>query len=111
MRIVDGQIVRLSPTSDPREGFSVAVYFDGIHSAMEIFTRNTSDPDKSDMTQKDIDTIMAVEGEGQTWEQVQVRSGKPTWLRADHKLVARFSPNTSGNADDASVLVIMLNSK
>jgi hypothetical protein len=32
-------------------------------------------------------------------------------VRSDNKLIARFSPNATGAADHASVLVIMLNSK
>jgi hypothetical protein len=78
---------------------------------MEIFTRNTSDPAKSEMTQEDIDRILASESDGKSWNPVQVRSGKSTWVRSDNKLIARFNPNTSGKPDDASVLVVMLNSK
>lgn len=94
-----------------RAGLSITVYFDGDHSAMEIFTRNTSDPNKSDLSKEDIDHILDATSEGKTWNQVQVRSGKPTWVRSDNKLIARLSENTTGKADDASVLVIMLNAK
>jgi hypothetical protein len=78
---------------------------------MEVFTRNTSDPVKANLSQADIDAILTAANEGQTWNAIQVPSGKPTWVRSDNKLIARFSPNQSGKIDDASVLVIMLNSK
>jgi hypothetical protein len=54
---------------------------------------------------------LAATAEGQSWNEVQTSTGRQTWLRSDKKLIARFSPNKSGNADDASVLVIMLNAK
>jgi len=92
-------------------GFSITVYFDGDNSAMEIFTKTSSEPGKSDLSQEDIDRILAAEGEGKSWSPIQVHSGKPTWVRADGKLIARFSPNKDGKADDAAVLVIMLNTK
>jgi hypothetical protein len=111
VRLINGQIVPARGSADTENHFTVTVYLDGDHSAMEVFTRNTSDPVKANMTQADIDTILAATNDGQTWNAVQVPSGKPTWVRSDNKLIARFSPNTSGKADDASVLVIMLNTK
>jgi hypothetical protein len=74
-------------------GFDIAVYFDGARSAMEIFALAANQPDKTDFTQKDIDGILAQEGQGQPWNQVQTRSGEPTWVRADGKLIARFNAN------------------
>jgi hypothetical protein len=111
VRLVNGQIVPARGSTDAENHFTIAVYFDGDHSAMEVFARNTSDPVKANLTQQDIDTILAAANEGQTWNSVQVPTGRTTWMRSDNKLIARFSPNTSGKADDASVLVIMLNSK
>jgi hypothetical protein len=111
VRLVNGQIVPARDSANAEDHFTITVYFDGDLSGMEVFTRNTSDPIKANMTQADIDTILAATNEGQTWNPVQVPSGKPTWVRSDNKLIARFSPNTNGNADGASVLVIMLNSK
>jgi hypothetical protein len=111
VRLVNGQIVPARGSTDTENHFSITVYFDGDHSGMEVFTRNTSDPVKANMTQADIDAILAATDDGQTWSPVQVASGKPTWVRSDNKLIARFSPNTSGKEDDASVLIIMLNSK
>jgi len=111
VRLINGQIVPARDSADVQSHFTVTVYFDGDLSAMEVFTRNTSDPLKANMTQADIDTILAATSEGQTWNPVRVATGRTTWVRSDNKLIARFSPNTSGNADDASVLVIMLNSK
>ena len=111
VRLVSGQIVPARGSADTENHFTIAVYFDGDHSAMEVFTRNTSDPVKANMTQADIDAILAVTNDGLTWNPVQVPTGRTTWLRSDNKLLARFSPNTSGKIDDASVLVIMLNTK
>jgi hypothetical protein len=109
VRLVNGQIVPARGSSDVQDHFTITVYFDGDHSAMEVFTRNTSDPAKAELTQADIDAILAATNEGQTWYPVRVSTGKPTWVRADKKIIARFSPNKSGKADDASVLIIMLN--
>jgi len=78
---------------------------------MEVFARNTSDPAKANLTQADIDAILAATNDGLTWHSIQVATGRTTWMRSDRKLIARFSPNATGNADDASVLVVMLNSK
>jgi hypothetical protein len=111
VRFVNGQIVPARGSADTENHFTITVYFDGDQSAMEVFTRNTSDPVKANLTQTDIDTILAATKEGQTWHSVQIPSGRTTWVRSDEKLIARFSPNKTGNADDASVLVIMLNTK
>ena len=110
VRVVNGRIVPARGSSDTTNHFTITVYFDGLHSAMEVFTRNTSDPLKSNMSQADIDAILAATSEGQQWHSIQVPTGRTTWARDDKKLIARFSPNKSGKADDASVLVIMLNS-
>ena len=109
VRLANGQIVPARGSAETQDHFSVTVYFDGDHSAMEIFTRNTSDPLKASLAQKDIDTILAAASDGQEWHPIQVPSGRTTWARTDKKLIARFSPSKSGKADDASVLVIMLN--
>lgn len=85
-------------------GYSIAVYFDNTRSAMEIFVPDGSKPDKTDFKQADIDAILVLEGEGQAWNPVQTRSGEPTWLRADHKLIARFNPTEK-------ILAIIINSK
>jgi hypothetical protein len=109
VRLYNNQILPAAGSANPEDHLSVTVYFDGDHSAMEVFTRNTSDPDKSDLSSKDIDTILAAENDGLTWDSIESKTGKPTWLRSDKKLIARFSPNTSGDASGASVLVVMLN--
>ena len=111
VRVVDGRIRPARDSADADGHFTVTVYFDGDQSAMEVFTRNTSDPVKANMSQADIETILSCTGDGLAWNAIQVPSGKPTWLRSDNKLIARFSPNKTGKADDASVLVIMLNTK
>jgi hypothetical protein len=111
VRLVNGQFVPARGSADTRDHFSVNVYFDGDHSAMEVFTRNTSDPVKANLTQADIDAILAATNDGLEWDAVQLRSGRSAWVRSDKKLIARFSPNKTGKIDDASVLVIMLNSK
>jgi hypothetical protein len=107
VRLTNGQIVPARGSVDTASHFSVAVYFDGVHSAMEVFTRDTSDPAKANMTQKDIDTILAAESDGQQWYPIEVPTGRTTWSRADKKIIARFDPNRTGKPDDASVLVIM----
>jgi len=110
VRLTNGQIVPARDSANPEEHFTITVFFDGDHSAMEVFTRNTSDPAKANLSQADIDSILAATNEGQSWHSIQVATGRTTWVRSDKKLIARFSPNKSGKADDASVLVIMLNS-
>ena len=111
VRLDKGQFVPARGSADPANHLTITVYFDGVYSAMEVFARNTSDPAKADLTQADIDAILAATNEGQEWHPIEVATGHATWVRTDKKLIARFSPNTSGNADSASVLVIMLNSK
>jgi hypothetical protein len=111
VRLVNGQIVPARGSADTENHFTIAVYFDGDHSAMEVFARNTTDPIKANLTQADIDAILAATSEGQNWNAVQVATNRATWVRSDNKLIARFSPNATGAADHASVLVIMLNSK
>jgi hypothetical protein len=86
------------------DGYSIAVYFDNTRSAMEIFVRDGSKPDKPDITQADIDAILVLEGAGQPWNPIQTHSGEPTWLRADRKLIARFNPSEK-------ILAIIVNSK
>jgi hypothetical protein len=89
------------------DGYSIAVYFDGSHSAMEVFVRDGSIPDKVDITQDDIDKILIAEG-GRYWDSVQSNSGKPTWVSADHKLIARL---TVGSDPSDKFLTVMENSK
>jgi hypothetical protein len=86
------------------DGYSVAVYFDGAYSAMEIFVRDGSKPDKTDISRADIDQILLLEGAGQPWNEVRTSRGEPTWLRADGKLIARFNQNEK-------ILAVMENSK
>jgi hypothetical protein len=112
VRLKDGQIIPARGAADTENHFTVTVYFDGVRSAMEVFTRNTSDPAKANMTPEDISTILGAIGNGIPWVPVQTGSGKMTWVWGDKKgqlpqLLARFDPATSGSADDASVLIIM----
>jgi hypothetical protein len=86
------------------DGYSIAVYFDGVYSAMEIFVRDGSKPDKADITPTDIDEILLLEGAGQPWSMVRTSRGEPTWLRADGKLIARFNPSEK-------ILAVMTNTK
>ena len=111
VRFLQGQIVPGRDSANPQEHFTVTVYFDGDVSAMEVFTRNTSDPVKAALKQSDIDTILDATSEGYKWYPIQLPSGRPTWVRSDNKLIARFDPSKSDKADDASVLVIMLYTK
>jgi hypothetical protein len=107
VRLKDGQIIPARGATDTDTHFSVNVYFDGARSAMEVFTRNTSDPVKAEMTKEDIATILTATSEGLTWVPLVLPNGKTTWVRSDKKLIARFDPNKTGKVDDASVLVIM----
>jgi hypothetical protein len=109
VRLADGQIVPARGSAHAEDHLTITVYFDGVHSAMEVFARNTSDPVKANLSPADIDAILAATNEGQTWQPIEVPTGHATWVRSDKKLIARFSPNKTGKADDASVLVIMLN--
>ncbi|HUB68698.1 MAG TPA: hypothetical protein VL981_14540 [Candidatus Methylacidiphilales bacterium] len=90
------------------DGFSICVYFDGSHSGMEVFVRDGSKPGKTDFTEDDIKQILAAQGDGQIWNSVQVSSGKRTWMRADNKLIARFS---EGDTPGDKYLTIMVNAK
>lgn len=112
VRLKDGQILPARGAADVENHFTITVYFDGDHSGMEVFTRNTSDPAKSEMTPDDINTILTAVGGGVPWVPIQTSTGKQTWVWGDKKgqlpqLLARFDPNKTGKADDASVLVIM----
>ena len=111
VRLVNGQFVPARDAANLVDRLTIAVYFDGTTSGMEIFTRDTSDPAKAEMNQADIDAILAIAGGGQEWHAIQVPTGHATWVTTDKKLIARFSPNKTGKIDDASVLVIMLNTR
>jgi hypothetical protein len=89
-----------------RNGYSISVLFDGDHAAMEIFTRDGSLKGKDDISTTDIQGILTMEGEGETWSEVASKSGEPTWLRADTHLIARLTP---GGKPQEKVLVVMLN--
>ena len=111
VRIKDGQILPARDSADKDTHFSITVLFDGAYSGMEIFTRNTSDPAKANMTPQDISAILSALGGNIPWTATPTPSGKQTWLWGDDKnkppkLMARFDPAKSANPDDASVLVI-----
>ncbi len=112
VRLKDGQILPARGAADVENHFTITVYFDGDRSAMEVFTRNTTDPAKSRMTPADISAILTAIGQGVPWAPIQTSTGKQTWVWGDKKgalpqLLARFDPNKSSGADDASVLVVM----
>ncbi len=90
------------------DGYSICVYFDGDHSAMEVFLRDGSMPNKTDLTPEDIDALLAAAGEGKPWIPSHTQSGKQMWVRADGKLVARLS---MGDSPEDKYLTIMLNAK
>ena len=89
-----------------RNGYSISVLFDGDHAAMEMFTRDGSLKGKDDISPTDIQGILTMEGQGETWSEVASKSGEPTWLRADTHLIARLAP---GGKPQEKVLVVMLN--
>ena len=91
-----------------RNGYSISVLFDGDHAAMEMFTRDGSEKGKDDISPSDIEGILAMEGQGEAWNEVASKSGEPTWLRADRRLIARLTPGTK---PQEKVLVVMLNEK
>ncbi len=91
-----------------RNGYSISVLFDGDHAAMEMFTRDGSLKGKNDISPSDIQGILSMEGQGQVWNEVPSKSGEPTWVRADTRLIARLTPGTK---PQEKVLVIMLNDK
>jgi hypothetical protein len=112
VRLKDGQIIPGRDSADKAHLFTITVYFDGVHSAMELFTRNTSDPAKANMSQDDVQTILNAVGGSIPWTPITTPSGKQTWVWGDDKdkppqLLARFDPAKSASPDDASVLVIM----
>jgi hypothetical protein len=90
------------------DGYSICVYFDGSHVAMEVFVRDGSVKEKTDITQDDVDTILASEGPGFKWNEVETPTGKKMWLRSDNKMIARLSVDDKSNE---KTLMIMLNAK
>jgi len=95
-----------------KNGYSICVYFDGGRSAMEIFTRDGSVKNKTDITEEDVKSILAQESNGQTWNPVTSKSGHQTWLRSDNRLIARLSEaDDAESGAPAKALVIMSNEK
>jgi hypothetical protein len=91
-----------------RNGYSICVYFDGDRSAMEMFTRDGSEKNKTDITPEDVDALLRLEGQGEGWSQMVGQSGKPVWLSADKKLIARLS---TGDSPADKVFVVMVNER
>lgn len=95
-----------------RNGYSICVYFDGTVSGMEIFTRDGSEKGKTEISDKDVKGILTMEGAGQGWSPVTSKSGEPTFLRADHRVIARLSDaNDAESGAPGKALVVMLNEK
>ena len=90
-----------------RNGYSICVYFDGDFSAMEVFTRDGSEKNVTDITPGDIAALLTLEGQGQGWAEMVGQSGKSVWMRADRQLIARLS----GDAPEDKVFVVMVNEK
>ena len=90
------------------DGYSICAYFDGSHVGMEVFCRDGSVKGKTDITDKDIEAILAAEGEGLTWAPYTTPRGQPVWIRLDHKVIARLS---AGDNPGDKFLTIMLNDK
>jgi len=112
VRLKDGHLTPARDATDKTNLYSITVYFDGIHSAMEVFTRNTSDPSKANMGPDDVSAILSATTDGSPWTPITTPSGKQTWVWGNKKgklpqLMARFDPAKSANPDDASVLIIM----
>src|SRR6202012_5657493 len=66
VKLVNGQLLPAHGTAKDQgqDHISIAVYFDGDKSAMEVFTRNTSDPTKSELTDDDVKAILASSVDG-----------------------------------------------
>ena len=112
VRLKDGHLIPARDAVDKSSLYSITVYFDGEHSAMEVFTRNTSDPSKANMSPDDVNAILNATTAGSPWTPQPVPSGKQTWVWGNDKnkppqLLARFDPAKSASPDDASVLIIM----
>ena len=112
VRLKDGHLIPARDATDKTSLYSITVYFDGEHSAMEVFTRNTSDPSKANMNPDDVNAILNATTAGSPWTPITTQSGKQTWVWGDKKgqlpqLLARFDPAKSAKPDDASVLIIM----
>ena len=59
---------------------------------MEVFVRDGSIPARPTSPQDDIDAILAAgRRRGRPGTRSRFHSGKPTWLRSDNKLIARFN--------------------
>ncbi len=89
-------------------GFSICVYFDGDRSAMEVFVRDGSDHGQQEMTQKDIDAILAAASDGKPWNEMQDARGRTVWLTPDRQLLARLSV---GKGEGEQFLTIMHNER
>ena len=87
------------------DGYSICVYFDGNVAAMEVFVRDGSKPDKLDITPDDITQILDKEGEGMPWNPVVSKTGEQTWLRSDHKLIARLTESKESTDKYLTVMV------
>ena len=116
VRLRDGQLIPARDSANPEQHFTITVYFDGDRAGMEVITRNTTDPTKSDLSQDVIQQLLDATSDGVTWVPFQAGDGKPTWLRPESKdnpqlLLARFEASKGTAADDAPVLVIMLYTK
>jgi hypothetical protein len=112
VRVKGGQITPAHEAADKDTHFTITVYFDGDRSGMEVFTRNTSDPAKANMSQDDINAILNAMGGQIPWTPIEAKSGKPTWVWGNDKSkpplwMARFDPPKSASPDDAAVLVVM----
>ena len=113
VRLKDGQLVPARDAPNPQEHFTITVYFDGDRSAMEVITRNTTDPVKANLSQDDIQQLLSATSNGMTWVPFQAHDGKPTWLRRQsrdnaQRLLARFEASAGDKSEDGPVLLIML---
>ena len=94
------------------DGYSICVYFDGDKSGMEVYVRDGSIKDKTDITDEDIKALLSKESEsgGTNWAWIEkpMVSGKRVFLRSDGKLIARLS---DGDRGGDKFFTIMLNTK
>ncbi len=90
------------------DGYSICVYFDGDKSGMEVFVRDGSKPEKTDITEDDIKELLSKESDTWAWTEKPTTTGKRIFLRADGKLIARL---TVGDRGGDKYFTIMLNAK
>lgn len=70
--------------------YSLTVYFKDKKASMDVYCRLPAvDGTHQELTDEDIQKLLKIEGESQTWNSVVSKTGEQTWVRADGKILAR----------------------